>query len=110
METVGFLFSLFIGFTLFNRIIEGSLLVAGDIDMLKDVLLFREIKILDVIPLWIPNLQFLTEGLPRLFKWDYSFFGGNAGVLTYFFYSVSGMVAFLLFITLASVAYSVIRR
>lgn len=110
MALFGFLTFLFAGFTLINRILEGQLLSSVDVATLNNVLLFREIKILDVIPLWIPNLSFITEGLPRLMKWDYAFFGGDMGILTYFLYSASGMLAFFLFITMASVAYSVIKR
>ncbi len=110
MALFGFLTFLFIGFTVINRIMEGSMLTGADISVFNNILLFREIKVFDVIPLWIPNLSFLTEGLPHLMKWDYSFFGGDAGILQYFMYSISGMLAFFLFITMASVAYSVIKR
>jgi len=43
-------------------------------------------------------MDFFFIGIPRLVKWDYSFFGGNAAIFQFLLYSLTFALSFMLFI------------
>ena len=98
---VGFLSFMFIGATLINRIMEGSLLTATDLSVVNNILVWSKVSIFGWFDVPIPNLLFITEGLPHLVKWDYSFFGGGGAIMQYFLYSLSSALMVGLFLSLA---------
>jgi ABC-type Fe3+ transport system permease subunit len=56
------------------------------------------------------NTDFFFTGIPRLVKWDYSFFGGNAALFQYFLYSLTFALAFALFIIIIGVVSNFFAR
>lgn len=102
MQWFGFLATLFLGFTVLNRIAEGAFLKAADITVMNTLTISHTQSIfggLFNIPVINPN--FFLVGIPRLMSWDYSFFGGNAALLQYLFYTITAAVAFGLFLAIA---------
>ena len=96
---------LFIGLTLINRVLEGAFINAADVSVLNDTLIFRPANLFGMFNIPVLNLSYFTSGIPHLLKWDYSFFGGNAAILSYLMYSFTAMVGFLLFIIIIGLAY-----
>ena len=88
----------FLHMTLINRILEGTFISSSDMGVVNQLAVFRQITLFGYIPLPIPNLEFITYGIARLIKFDYGFFGGQAGFIQYSLYSVTFGVAFLLFV------------
>lgn len=95
---IGFLGFVFVGMTIINRIMEGAFITASDLAVVNNLTIFRGMQIFGMFSIPIPNIAFLTEGLPRLVKWDYSYFGGMGGFIQYFLYSITGAMAFGLFV------------
>lgn len=110
MQLIGFLAMLFIGFTLLNRILEGAFIAAADIDIINNLTITRDQEIFGFFTIPVPNTDFFFEGLPKLLTWDYSFFGGNAEILLYLFYSITAAVTFMLFATIIGVAGQFLSR
>jgi len=111
MQLIGLLSFVFIGLTMINRVLEGTFIAAGDASILNSVMVFREISVFGLFTMPVPNMTFITEGLGHLAKWDYSFFGGNAALFQYFFYSLTFALSFMLFILLVGlVAQYFLRR
>lgn len=108
---IGFLSFCFVGMTLINRVLEGSFIGSGDTSILNNLTIFRNITMFGTFTIPVPNVQFITEGIPHLVKWDYSFFGGSGGLIQYFFYSMTGAVSFGLFVlTIGVFSYYLSRR
>jgi hypothetical protein len=101
---IGFASFLYIGFTMLNRILEGAMISMGEIAVLNQLTVFRDFTALNVWTVPVPNLNFITGALPHLFMWDYSFFGGNAGIIMYFLYSVTAAASFGLFVVVIGLA------
>lgn len=97
MNLIGALATIFIGCTLINRVLEGQFILAADTSIINSVVAFKEVNVVGLFTLPVPNMSFITEGIPHLIKWDYSFFGGNAVIFTYFLYALTAVVAFMLF-------------
>ncbi len=110
MQLIGFLTFVFLGLTLINRVMEGAFVSTAEISTLNAVLIFREVSVSNLFTLPVPNMSFITEGLPRLIRWDYSFFGGNAAIIQYFLYSFSAVLAFLLFTLVIGLLYQYFGR
>ena len=107
---VGFLGFLFIGMTLVNRIMEGAFINNADVAILNQISIFRSLD-LGAFSIPILNTSFLTSGIPHLAKFDYSYFGGSAGFIQYFLYSITGAMAFGLFLVIMGfIASYVFRR
>ena len=109
-QYIGLLAWFFVGMTALNRVLEGAFITADDVGIMNTLTLTRDIKIA-----WftIPgiNTDFFFVGIPRLVKWDYSFFGGNAAIFQYFLYSFTFALTFMLFILLVGlVAQYFLRR
>jgi len=94
---IGFLAFLFVGMTYLNRILEGTLLKASDVSIMNTLTITHEQTIFGLFTVPVLNTNFFFVGIPRLVKWDYSFFGGNAAIFQYFLYSLTFALTFMLF-------------
>lgn len=101
---IGFLATCFIGMTMINRVLEGTFISASDMSSINKLTIFRDMQIFGTFSIPTPNISFITEGLPRLVKWDYAFFGGAGGFFQYFFYSMTAALAFGLFVLMIGAA------
>jgi hypothetical protein len=107
---IGFLGFLFVGMTAINQIMAGAMIGSADMGILNNLTLFKSLNVFGLFSLSVPNLSFITEGIPHLVKWDYSYFAGNAGILQFFLYSLTLALAFGLFILMLSFLYSFANR
>jgi hypothetical protein len=106
---IGFLALCFVGMTMLNRILEGLFITESDVSVVRTLTFTHDFTIgWFAIP--VLNADFFFVGLPRLVKWDYSFFGGNAGILQYFLYSMTAALSFLLFTLIVGLAFQYFRR
>lgn len=110
MQLIGFLVMAFVGMTFINRALEGGFTNMAEIGTLNAVMVFREISVFGLFTIPVPNMQFITEGLPALVRWDYSFFGGNAAIIQYFLYSITAVLMFLLFTLIIGLLYQYFGR
>jgi len=99
-RVIGFLSFSFVGMTLLNRILEGAFITAGDISILNTLTITHDQTIFGLFTVPVLNTDFFFVGLPRLVKWDYSFFGGNAAIFQYFLYSLTFALTFVIFIAI----------
>jgi len=83
--------------TLLNRVAEGAFIAAADVTIINTLTITRDQSIFGLFNVPVLNLDFFFIGIPRLVKWDYSFFGGNAAIFQYFLYSITFALTFLLF-------------
>lgn len=95
---IGFLSTVFVGMTMLNRIVEGAFIKSSDVAVINTLTITHEQNVFGLFTLPVLNLDFFFVGIPRLVKWDYSFFGGNAAIFQYFLYSFTFALAFALFI------------
>jgi len=100
---VGFLAFLFIGMTTLNRILEGAFIEASEVSYLNTLTITHSQSIFGLFSIPVLNTDFFLIGIPRLVKWDYSFFGGNAALFQYFLYSLTFALAFALFVIIIGV-------
>jgi hypothetical protein len=107
---IGLAAFIFVGMTLVNRVLEGAMIGASEVTILNQLTIFRELNVAGLFGVPVLNLEFLTVGLPHLFKWDYSFFGGNASIIQYFLYSFTAAAAFGLFILMLGLLYNMFGR
>ena len=109
-QFIGFLAFCFIGMTALNRVLEGAFIAAEEIAIMNTLTITRDVKI-GWFEIPVLNTDFFFVGIPRLVKWDYSFFGGNAAIFQYFFYSLTFALSFMLFVLLIGlVAQYFLRR
>jgi len=95
---IGFLAFVFGGMTLLNRILEGSFITASDVAIMNTLTITHDQTIFGLFTVPVLNTDFFFVGIPRLVKWDYSFFGGNAALLQYFLYSLTFALSFAIFV------------
>jgi len=95
---IGFLSFLFVGMTLLNRMLEGVLIAASEVAILNTLTITHDQTIFGLFTVPVLNTDFFFTGIPRLVKWDYSFFGGNAAIFQYLLYSLTFAVTFGLFV------------
>lgn len=95
MALIGTLAFIFIGLTITNRVLEGAFVSGAEFATINSLTVFREAKIFGLFSIPVPNLSFITDGLPHLVKWDYSFFGGNAAIVQYFMYAFTAVLSYL---------------
>jgi len=106
---IGFLAFCFVGMTSLNRIMEGAFIAASDVSIMNTLTITRDVKIAwFTVP--VINADFFFVGIPRLVKWDYSFFGGNAALFQYFLYSLTFALSFLLFTFIVGLIFQYFRR
>jgi hypothetical protein len=94
---IGFLAFVFAGMTLLNRILEGAFITASDVSVLNTLTLTRSQEVFGLFTMPVLNMDFFFTGIPRLVKWDYSYFGGNAAIFQYFLYSLTFALSFMIF-------------
>ena len=97
MHLIGFLAFCFVGMTILNRIMEGAFITSSDVGIINTLTITRDQSIAGLFNVPVINTDFFFVGIPRLVKWDYSFFGGNAAIFQYFLYSITFALTFLLF-------------
>lgn len=102
-QLVGFLAFVFVGMTTLNRILEGAFITSSDVGVMNNLTLTHSQEIKGLFSVPVINANFFFVGLPRLVKWDYSFFGGNAAIFQYFLYSFTAAVAFMMFVIIIGV-------
>lgn len=102
-QFIGFLATSFAGMTWLNRLLEGKMIEADEIGIMNTLTLTHEQSIYGLFTMPVINTDFFFVGIPRLVKWDYSFFGGNAAIFQYFLYSLTFALTFMLFIILIGV-------
>lgn len=108
--TIGWLAFSFIGMTILNRILEGRFITSGDVSIMNTLTITHDQTIFGLFSVPVINTDFFFTGIPRLVKWDYSFFGGNAAILQYLLYSVTFALAFFLFVIIIGMVASYFQR
>lgn len=107
---IGFLAMAWVGMTTINRIIEGQFITSSETEYLNAVMFTQEFELFGMFKIPVLNIQFFTEGIPRLVQWDYSFFGGNAQIFQYLLYSLTALLAFILFTLIIGMMYNFFSR
>lgn len=97
-QLIGFLAMCFAGMTWLNRMLEGRFITASDVGVLNTLTITHNQSIFGLFNVPVLNADFFFTGIPRLVKWDYGFFGGDAALLQYFLYSFTFALSALLFI------------
>ena len=97
VNLIGFLAFCFVGMTLLNRILEGLFITTSDVAIINTLTLTRSQEVFGLFTMPVINTDFFFVGIPRLVKWDYSFFGGNAAIFQYLLYTLTFALTFLLF-------------
>lgn len=102
---IGFLTTVFIGLSIINSVLGKQILVNSAVtSQLNNVMMFRPVN-LGIMTFPVPNLSFITDGLPHLVNFQYSFFGGNAQVIMWFMYSATAVVAFTMFLAIVGLVF-----
>lgn len=95
---IGFLAMVFVGMTILNRIAEGAFIRVADVAVMNTLTITRDQTIFGLFSVPVLNTDFFFVGIPRLVKWDYSFFGGNAAIFQFLLYSMTFALTFMLFV------------
>jgi len=109
-QLIGFLSFCFVGMTALNRVLEGAFITASDVSIMNTLTLTRDFTVANWFSIPVPNADFFFTGIPRLVKWDYSFFGGEAALFQYFLYSFTAALIFLLFVMIVGLISQWFRR
>ena len=109
-QFIGFLALSFIGMTMLNRFLEGMFITASDVSIMNTLTITHRQSIFGLFTIPILNTNFFFVGIPRLVKWDYSFFGGNAAIFQYFLYSMTFALTFIIFLTIIGVVSNYFAR
>ncbi len=107
---MGFLAWCFVGMTMLNRILEGAFITSSDVGVLNTLTLTRDQTIFGQFTVPMINTDFFFTGIPRLVKWDYSYFGGNAAIFQYFLYTLTFALTFALFVILIGMVFQFFSR
>lgn len=99
-QFIGFLAFCFIGMTMLNRFLEGAFITASDVGIMNTLTITHEQSIFGLFTVPVLNTDFFFVGIPRLVKWDYSFFGGNAAIFQYLLYSLTFALTFMIFLVI----------
>ena len=109
-QFIGFLSFCFAGMTWLNRMLEGAFLSVADVSIMNSLTITHDQTIFGLFSVPVLNTDFFFVGIPRLVKWDYSFFGGNAAIFQYFLYSLTFALTFMLFITIVGLVSNFFAR
>ena len=107
---IGFLAFLFVGMTVANRILEGQLIATDEIGFMNSLSITHSQSIFGLFSIPMLNMDFFFTGIPRLVKWDYSYFGGNAALLQYLLYSITFALSFALFVIIVGMVSNFFAR
>lgn len=97
---IGFLSMVFVGMTILNRLAEGAFIRAADVAVINTLTIARDQTIFGLFSVPVINTDFFFVGIPRLVKWDYAFFGGNAAIFQFMLYSMTFALTFMLFVVI----------
>ncbi len=97
---IGFLSMVFVGLTMINRLAAGAFVTSADIAIVNTLTIARDQTVFGLFTVPVINSDFFFVGIPRLVKWDYAFFGGNAAIFQYMLYSMTAALTFLLFVVI----------
>ena len=105
MAVIGTLTTIMIGFAIIAHVLEGSWINSVDVAYFNAIVIFKSMSVFGWFSIPIPNLSFITTGLPRLLDFDNwtTIFTGNAAIISYLLYAFSAFVAFALFIAIVGV-------
>lgn len=109
-QLIGWLAFNFIGMTFLNRVAAGAWIDSADVEIMNTLTITHSQEIFGLFSVPILNTDFFFVGIPRLVKWDYSFFGGNYEIVMYLLYSVTFAVSFMLFIIVSGMIISFFQR
>lgn len=104
---IGFLGTCFVGMTIINRVLEGLWITGTDVGIMNQLSITQKVDV-GFMSLPVPNMSFIS-GIFHMLQFDYSFFGGNAQLIQFAMYSISFMVAFMLFVTIIGLGINAIR-
>jgi len=107
IATLGFMF---LGLTITNRVMEGQFTQLSDITLLNNIMVFNEISVFGLFTIPIPNMAFITEGLPALVNWEYTMFEGYGQFIQLFLYTLNLALGFLLFTLIIGLLYQYFGR
>jgi len=107
---IGFLATVFVGMTWLNRMAEGVMIAADEIGIMNTLTITHDQTISGLFSVPVLNTDFFFIGIPRLVKWDYSFFGGNAAIFKYFLYSLTFALTFMLFVVIIGMVSNIFAR
>jgi hypothetical protein len=103
---IGFAAQSWIGLTLINKMLESTFVGASETAWVNTFAFTQHFKVFNMFSIPVLNLDFWTKGIPSLFRWDYSFFGGNAQMFQYLLYSLTAVVAFIVFTMVVGMLYN----
>lgn len=106
-EWIGWLATVFLGFTIIDRILEGSWIGATDIGILNQARITQNVSF-GFFSIPIPSTTYF-QGIQKMLSGDYSFFGGNAQIFYFFFQTVTFMIGFAMLVLIINVAVNAIR-
>ena len=95
---------------MFNRILEGVFITASDVSVLNTLTITRSQEVFGLFTIPMINTDFFFTGIPRLVKWDYSYFGGNAAIFQYLLYSLTFALSFLIFTIIIGMVFQYFAR
>lgn len=103
IHMIGWLGTIFAGATILNRIAGASLVEAADVAVMNTLTITRDMNVWGLFHMPVLNTDFFFTGIPRLVKWDYSYFGGNAAIIQFMLYAITFAVAFGIVLIFAGV-------
>lgn len=110
LNTVAFLATAFLGLSLINNILGKELVTSDEIGVFNNIMFTQTFEIFDLFSMPIINAGFFTQGIPHMLRWEYTFFGGNAQLIAYFLYSVTAVVALIVFMMAVGTIQSIFSR
>lgn len=69
--------------------IEGTYFGVQEVSIMNSLAVFRTTEVFGLWTVPMLNLDFFTQGMPRLLMWDYSFLTGGYAIFKWFLYVLS---------------------
>jgi hypothetical protein len=106
-EWIGWLATVFLGFTMINSILGGGIIALRDIAILEQMKVTQNVHV-GWFSIPVPGLSYYN-GIQRLLMGDYSFFAGNAQILYFLYQTITIMIGFSIFVLIISIGVNAIR-
>jgi hypothetical protein len=106
-EWIGWLATVFLGFTIINRILEGTWIGATDVAILNNARITQNVNF-GFFSIPLPSTSYF-QGILQMLRGDYSFFAGNAQIFYFFFQTVTFMIGFAMLVLMIGIAVNAIR-
>ena len=90
--------------------VAGQFITGEETSFLNNLMFTQEFELFGIFKIPVMNFQFFTEGLPRMVRWDYSFFGGQAQLIQFMLYSITAVVSFIIFGLIIGLLYNYFNR